>query len=801
LAAGALIRHVDPASLGFLTTAELPDLAELVGQPRATAAIDFALGMGPQAYHLFAMGPSGAGKRTYISSVLQRRAAARSTPPDLCYVYNFDAPERPRLLVVPAGTGAALRADVDHLIEDLRAAIAVALESEEYQARHDAVDREVKAQPERAFQELDERARREGLAIVRTPMGFVVASQRDDHVLTGEDLAALPASERSAIEAKIDAFQNDMQRTLRQAPRWLRTRRERLADLRRETTALAVDHLMDEVRRKYAAVPDAVTYLDAVRHDVTEHAQELLEGERVPDNPAELLAARLGRLRLGSRYSINVVVDNGRTHGAPVIIEDHPTHDSLVGRLEHRAEFGALVTDHSLIRAGALHRAHGGYLLLDARRLLTLPFSWDALKRALQSRHVRIEPPGRALGIVGTVSLEPEPAPLDVQVVLLGDPLLYYLLSVADPDFGNLFKVVADFADDTTATSEDRRRYATLLATLGRAHGLRPFDRHAVARVFEHSARLAGHQERLSLRIGAVLDLMREAAYWAERAGADVVGRPHVQQALDAHLRRADRLRERVHDEIARGTIVVETEGERVGQLNSLSIATLGDFTFGRPVRVTARVRAGQAGVVDIDREVELGGPIHSKGVLILCGYLGEQYASAEPLSLSATLAMEQSYSLVEGDSASAAELCALLSAIAGVPLRQSLAITGSVDQQGRMQAVGAVNEKIEGFFDVCRVRGLTGVHGVIIPAANAQHLMLRPDVVEAAAAGRFSIYAVPTVDAAIELLTGLPAGERDVTGEFPEDTFNRCVAQRLSTLATAWQAFSAPAALVGHGT
>lgn len=788
----ALARRIDPATLGFLTTAELADVADLLGQPRATAAIDLGLGMAREPYHVFAMGAHGTGKRTYVANVLRARAAAQPTPPDLCYVHHFEAPQSPRLLVVPAGMGSSLRADVEHLVEDLRAAIAAAFESETYHARRDALEREAKEQPQQAFEELDERAKHERLALVRTPLGIMVAPQRDGAVLTPEAMAALPEAERDAVQAKIEAFEQDVQRTMRQAPRWLRSRRERLAQLRRETTTLAVEHLMDEARRKYAAVPDVVAYLDAVQHDVIEHAAELVEGERQLEGPAELLAPALARSRR-ARYRVNVIVDNGGVRGAPVVFEDNPAYENLVGRIEHTSEFGTLMTDFSHIRAGALHRANGGYLVLEAHRLLGAPYSWEALKRALQSGTVRIEPLGRALGLIGTVSLEPQVAPLHVHVVLLGEPLLYYLLSVVDPDFSELFKVAADFADDMPAADAQRRPYAALLATLTRQHGLRPFDRHAVARLLEHSARLAGHQERFTLRIGRMLDVMREADHWAGRAGAEIVGTSHVQQALDAQVRRSDRLRERIYDEMADGTIVVDTEGSRVGQVNSLAVTALGEFVFGRPSRITARVRMGQSGVVDIEREVELGGPVHSKGVLILGGYLAARYAPAQPLSLSATLVFEQSYAAVEGDSASAAELFALLSAIAGAPLRQDVAVTGAIDQHGRVQAVGSINEKIEGFFDVCRVRGLTGEHGVVIPAANRRHLMLRPDVVEAVAAGRFRIHAMTTVDEGLEILTGLPAGERDPDGEYPEGSVNRLVDDHLNEFAETWRASAAP--------
>ena len=796
----ALARRYDPGSLGFLTTAELADVTDLLGQPRATAAIDLGLGMAREPSHVFALGANGTGKRTYVANVLRERAAARPTPADLCYVHDFDAPQSPRLLVVPAGMGGSLRSDVEHLVEDLRAAIAGAFESEPYHARRDALEREAKEQPQKAFEELDERAKQERLALVRTPLGIMVAPQGDGEVLTPEAVAGLPEAERAAVQAKVEAFEQDVQRIMRQAPRWLRARRERLAELRRETTTLAVEHLMDETRRKYAAVPDVVAYLDAVQQDVIAHAAELVEGDRPVEGPADLLAPALARSRR-SRYRVNVIVDNGRVSGAPVVFEDNPTYENLVGRIEHTSEFGTLVTDFSHIRAGALHRASGGFLVLEAHRLLSAPYSWEALKRALQSGTVRIEPLGRALGLVGTVSLEPQAAPLQVQVILLGEPLLYYLLSIADPDFGELFKVAADFADDMPATDAQRRPYAALLATVARQHGLRRFDRHAVARLLEHSARLAGHQQRLSLRIGRLLDVMREADYWAGVGAAETVGVTHVQQALDARVRRSDRLRERIYDEMADGTIVVDTAGSRVGQVNSLSVTPLGEFVFGRPSRITARVRMGQSGVVDIEREVELGGPIHSKGVLILGGYLAARYAPAQPLSLSATLVFEQSYAAVEGDSASAAELFALLSAIAGAPLRQDVAVTGAIDQHGRVQAVGSVNEKIEGFFDVCRVRGLTGEHGVLIPAANVRHLMLRPDVIEAAAAGRFHVYAMATADEGLEILTGLPAGERDPAGEYPEESFNRLVDDQLIEFAEAWRASAVPPpAMAGIG-
>jgi lon-related putative ATP-dependent protease len=494
------------------------------------------------------------------------------------------------------------------------------------------------------------------------------------------------------------------------------------------------------------------------------------------------------------RYQANVLVDHRDAAGAPVVYEENPTYDNLIGRIEHRAELGALVTDFSLIRAGGIHRANGGYLVLEAHRLLQAPYAWEALKRTLQSGRLRMESLGQALSLVSTVSLQPEPLTLDLQVVLLGDPVLYYLLAALDPDFGQLFKVAADFDDRMDATPENVRLYARLVATLGRKEGLRPFEREAVGRLFEESARWAGHREKLSTRIALLQDLLHEADYHAGRA--DVVTARHVEEAIGAQVDRAGRVRDRIYEEIGSGTLLIDSAGVRVGQVNGLSVLSLGTFAFGRPTRITARVRVGRGDVLDIEREVELGGPIHSKGVLILAGYLGARYTPERPLALSASLVFEQSYAGVEGDSASAAELFALLSAIGDVPVRQSLAVTGSVSQHGEIQAVDGINEKVEGFFDICRARGLTGEQGVIVPAANVANLMLRQDVVDAVEAGRFHLHAIRSVDEGMELLTGLLAGERDASGQFPEGSVNARVESRLVQLAEIWQAFNVPTPL-----
>ncbi len=508
--------------------------------------------------------------------------------------------------------------------------------------------------------------------------------------------------------------------------------------------------------------------------------------------PTKSLAAVLGGQPTFRRYLVNVLVDHGRSTGAPVVYEDLPSVHNLVGRIEHVSQLGALITDFNLIKPGALHRANGGYLLVDARKLLLQPFAWEELKRTLRSGEIRIESLAQMLSLVSTVSLEPEPIPLEVKVALYGEPLLYYLLSTLDPDFAELFKVAADFADQTDRSAESTRLYARLVATVAHKEGLRAFDRHAVARIVEHAARLAGDAEKLSTHMGSVANLLREADYWATEAGHEAVTAADVQRAIDAKIHRSDRLRERIQEEIRRGTILIDTRGETVGQVNGLSVLQLGDYAFGRPSRITARVRMGRGEVLDIERQVELGGPIHSKGVLILSSFLAARYAAERPLSLSASLVFEQSYGGVEGDSASAAELFALLSALADVPVRQDLAVTGSVNQHGKVQAIGGVNEKIEGFFDLCHAEGLTGTQGVLIPASNVKHLMLRRDVVEAADKGEFHVYAIDDVDQGMEVLTGQPAGLREADGWLPVGSVNRRVEARLASFAEKARRFAA---------
>lgn len=787
-----LYRACDPASLGFATTDELTDAPITLGQDRAVSAIQFGIGIRHHGYNLFALGPSGAGKHTVVRQFLEQQAADEPTPLDWCYVFNFEQPHRPRAIALPTGRGTEFRDDMARLVDDLRSAVRAALETDEYRKRHAQIDEEFQQRRQAAFADLAQRAAGRDLALIQTPVGLAIVPVRRGKPLDPEAFSRLPDDEREETAAAIREFEGELAALLHRVPQWQREAREKERALKRDVTHAAVSILIDDLASKYADQPAVQQYLASVKADVVGHADDFRRA--AGDEEQGPIPALFGRIDSVvdplSRYQVNVLDGHDGVAGAPVVYEDRPTFQNLIGRIEHIAQMGTLVTHFTLIKPGALHRANGGYLILDARRLLMEPFAWEGLKRALRARAIRVEALSESLSLVSTVSLDPEPIPLQVKVVLIGEPLLYYLLHEHDPDFRELFKVAVEFESVLDRSAESDREYARLIGTLARRASLKPFSAGAVARVLEHGARTVGESDRLWLALDRLTDLLREADHCATVANRSVVEAADVQQAIDAWVYRSSRPRERIQDAMARGTLAISTTGGVVGQVNALSVIQLGGFAFARPSRVTARVRLGARGVVDIEREVELGGPIHSKGVLILSGYLAGHYVPEQPLSLTATLVFEQSYGLVEGDSASSAELFALLSALADLPIAQSFAVTGSVNQRGEIQAIGGVNEKIEGFFDVCRARGLTGMQGVIIPATSVRDLMLRADVVEAVREGQFHIHAIETVDQGIELLTGRPAGVRDETGQFPEGTVNRLVEQRLIALAEQARAF-----------
>ncbi len=778
-----LYRRCDPAQFGFETTAEIDDLGEIIGQVRATHAAQFGIGMRRPGYNLYVMGPSGSGKRTLIRHLLEQRSGQEASPHDWCYVHNFTHPHKPRAVRLPAGMGARLRDDMQQLVEELRATIPAVFEGEEYRHRLSQITDEFGELQTRAFEQVGEEAVRRGIVLLRTPNGFSFAPARDGEVMSPEEFAKLPPAEQRRIERDTGELQEMLEKVIHQVPGWRRERSARIRQLNEEVVLFAVGHLIDALRQEYAEFPVLRTYLDEVQRNIIGNMDDFRRPrDEVPSPAAVLMGGGEGGGDF-SRFRVNLLVDHGQREAPPIIDEEHPTVHNLIGRVDYLSQFGALVTNFLQIKPGALHLANGGYLLLDAVKLLAQPFSWEALKRALATRKIRIESPGQMYGLISTGSLEPEPMPLEVKVVLLGDRLLYYLLAEYDAEFAELFKVAADFEDEVPRSAENDLLYARLVATLARRDKLRPFDRGAVARLIEQCARHAGDAEKLSTHVESLADLAREADYWAGRNGRAAVAAEDIERAVEARIHRADRLRERSQEAILRGTLVIDSEGAQVGQVNGLSVFQLGQFAFGQPSRITATTRLGSGNVVDLQREVRLGGPIHSKGVLILSAFLATRYAAERPLSLAASLVFEQTYGQVEGDSASLAELCALLSSLAEVPIRQCFAVTGSVDQFGRVQAIGGVNEKIEGFFDICNRRGLSGEQGVLIPAANVDHLMLRRDVVAAAAAARFLVHAVATVDQAMELLTGGVAGQA-TAGRYPAGSINGRVAARLQRLA-----------------
>lgn len=774
-----LFTPCDTTCLEFDTTDELANAGngDIFGQNRAVDAVHFGIGIDAPGYNLFVFGVPGSNRHGIVRRLIEAHAATRHAAHDWCYINNFADPIKPSAIRLPPGLGAQLHSDMQGFAAELGQSISAAFDSEQHHGQIEDLQEKYKDREEQTLQELGTIAADQGVTFMRTPRGFVFLPMKDGETLDQQQYAELSTHERERIDAAILELRERLRKILHEQPRLRRELQARLHEVNRETMRCAVGHLIEELKERYAGFPEALGFLDAVLHDVVEMGETLRE-QMNPDFPGALTddsgAATV-------RYQVNLLVAHAANDPAPLVFEDNPTYPNLVGRVDHIAHMGTLVTNFTLIRAGALHRANGGYLLIDADKLLVQPFAWEGLKRALKSAHIRMESLEQAFGWSTALPLEPEPIALSTKVVLFGQPIHYYLLKAYDPEFEELFKIPADFESVIERSPENIRRFTRMVATLIREQRLKPFDRASVARLVEHSARLADDAGRLSTRTRNIVDLLREADHCAAKAGAPVVTRAYVDQAIAARTRRADRLRDSVHDALLRDTVLIATMGAVCGEINGLAVIDLGDFRFARPVRISATARLGNGDVIDIERKAELGGAIHSKGVMILSAYLASRYAQERPQSLSASLVFEQSYGPVEGDSASLAELCALLSALSGAPIRQSLAVTGSINQHGGVQPIGAPNEKIEGFFDLCKARGLTTEQGVIIPRNNVKHLMLRSDVVAAVAQGRFCVYAVDHVDQAIELLTGVVAGTPDSDGKLPRDSINALVEARLA--------------------
>ncbi len=779
-----------PESLPFDATDELTPLEEIVAQGRAVQAIGFGVGIRGAGFNLFVLGAPGTGKTTAIKRLLAREASTLPTPPDWCYVNNFADPQCPRALRLPPGRARIFQTDCERLLDELKVGVPRAFESEAYEQHRRTILEELQKQTSTELEGLQGRAEALGFGLVKTASGFVIVPILRGKPLKPEGFEALDEESKRQVNLKSEEVQKDLAATLRRIRELEREAKNRLDAFDREVATSAVDHLIEDVKERYADHREVQAHFEAMREDVIANVDLFRRGQEGAPGPAELVAMMQPGRDPFDRYRVNVLIEQVRDGGAPVVVESHPTCQNLLGRIEHQVHMGALYTNFMMARAGALHQANGGFLVLEALELLKQFLAWDTLKRTLKNRRIKIEEPGEQFRLFSTVTLEPEPIPLDVKVVLIGSPWLYYLLHAYEPEFRELFKVQVEFSEYVARTPENILAFARLLATCCREEGLKPFERSAVAKLVEHSSRLVEDQERLATTFSDLLDVAREASFWAGQNEHNRVTAGDVQRAIEAKIRRSNRLEERLQELITEGTLLVDTAGAVVGQVNGIAVIPLGEYHFGKPSRITARTFLGRGGIIDIAREARMGGKIHSKGVLILSGYLGGRYVQQVPLTLSASIAFEQLYEEVEGDSASSAELYAILSSLSGLPISQGLAVTGSVNQQGEVQAIGAVNAKIEGFFDVCRARGLTGEQGVLIPASNVRHLMLREDVVEAVAAGQFHVFPIHTIDEGTALLTGLEAGERGPDGTFPEGSLNALVQERLREMAEQARAY-----------
>ncbi|MCS7206837.1 MAG: AAA family ATPase [Dehalococcoidia bacterium] len=778
-----------PATLGFTCTDELDPLPGIVGQQRAVDALEFGLGIRRPHFHIFVAGPPGTGKTTAIRTFLEQRARTEAVPNDWCYVYNFEDPFRPRCLSLPPGRGRRFRRDMRQLVEKARREIPKAFEAEEYISRRERITQEVNRQREALFTRLSQHALERGFSIQATPVGFVILPLSKGRPLTDEEFLRLDPVVRAELQKRREEIEHALKTVLKEVRSLERQAEELIHALNREVALHVVGGIIEDLMETYADLPQVTAYLQAVREDMLHNLEYFFAPAQQPSAPQAPVSPQELALR---RYEVNLLVDNSTLQGAPVVVEHNPNYPTLFGRLEKEVMYGLLQTDFTLIKPGALHHANGGYLVLSMDDLVRNPFSYESLKRALLNREIVTEDLVEHLGIVATKTIQPQPIPLDVKVIITGSPFQYYILYALDDEFRKVFKVRADFDSRMDRTPETERLYCAFLCTLAKREGLRHFTADAAAKMVEMGSRMAEDQRKLSARFGALADLAWEADYWAKVDGSPRVDAAHVLKAVEKKIYRSNLIEERLQEMIQRQVLLVETEGAKVGQVNGLSVVLLGDYAFGRPNRITASLGLGRAGLVDIEREARLGGPIHTKGVLILAGYLMHRFSQDKPLTLSARLVFEQSYEMVDGDSASSAELYALLSALADLPIKQGIAVTGSVNQRGEVQAVGGVNEKIEGFFYTCRLRGLTGEQGVIIPEANVQHLMLKEEVVEAVRQGKFHIWAVRTVDEGISILTGVPAGERGADGSFPPDTVNGRVDKRLREMNKALTAVSA---------
>lgn len=785
-----LYTKCDPKKFNFSSTAELEERLSALGQDRALSAVDIGINIQSKGYNIFCLGPEGTGKTSLVKRVLIEEAKSRPTPDDWAYVYNFDEPYKPHALNFPAGSAAEFAKDIDKLVETLSLSVPAVLDSDEYKAGLNIIHEKYKQNREDYIKILQKKAKGKSVSLLHMPVGLVVAPTKNGEVLSPEAFDELPEEEKKQLIEDLNQMQEEIENTAQDLPAWEDKQRKETNELRQKFLKIAVKNPIDELHLKYKGCKPANDFLKRMQKFILTNVDEFLPDNDTSnsgeggDDPLSALFSRIKQPEEDkfAKFKVNVIVKNEKGSGAPIVHLDHPTQGNLVGKVERIQQYGALLTDFTLIKSGALHQANGGFLLIDARKLLVQPYAWDSLKRALASKNIKIEAPSEETTFT-TISLDPEPIPLNVKVILTGDEELYDILTERDPDFSDYFKVEADFGVLMDRTPENEVEYAKLIGSLSKKKKLRSLNKQAVAKVIEYSSRLAEDSQKLTAHIASIGDLLREADYWARKSKANQIGKNHIEQAIQAQIYRSDRIKQAMLEQIDKGTILMDIKGERVGQINGLVVYNFSRTSFGKPARITTQVRIGKGEFVNIEREVEMSGPIHTKGVLILSSLLANRFAKDSPLSLSASIVFEQSYGGVDGDSASSTEYYCMLSAISNIPIKQSIAVTGSINQFGEVQPIGGVNEKIEGFFDVCDHSGLTGDQGVIIPRTNVKDLMLRDDILNAVDEGRFHIYAVDTVDDGIEILTGKKAGKPDKHGRYPKNTVNCAVQDGLDYL------------------
>jgi len=784
-----LNRICNPGLFDFETTMDMPVVEGTIGQERALRALEFGLEFdGSQGFNIYILGEQGTGKMTTIRNLLEKKASSEPVPNDQCYVYNFSRPDNPSLLEFPTGVGVLFQRDMDELIKVLRSEIPKVFESKEYERQKSDIIEALQIKQRKLFSDLEEEAKEKSFSIRKMPRGLVMAPiKKDGEPLSDDEYEALDSEMKQAIETTGKSLQDKLDDVVRQVRQEEKAAKEAMEDLDREAVLGAIAGWISELQSKYRDYEDVTSYLGAVKEDVLANVGDFKAAEEGGQQQA--MAMVFGRAtgeKDFTRYKVNVLVDNKDTRGAPVVIESNPTYLNLFGRVEHRVQNGMAFTDFTMIKAGSVHRANGGYLVVESLDLLKNIFSYEGLKRVLRNKKIAMDDVWEQYRMISTATMRPEAMPLKLKVVLVGSPFIYYILYNLDEEFRNLFKVKADFDGRMKRDNDSVVKYASFIANRCSAESLRPVDRSGVASLVQYGSRLAEHQEKLSARFGMVADILREADYWAGKAGSDVITEEHVQKARKEKIYRNSRIEDLIQEATLEDTFIVETSGKKVGQINGLAVLGTGDYIFGKPSRITSRVFAGKAGVVNIERETKMSGKIHEKAIMILSSYLGGKYAHKKPISLSASIGFEQLYEGIEGDSATCAEVYVLLSGIAGIPLRQDLAVTGSMDQHGEVQPIGGVNEKIEGFFDLCVARGLDGNHGCIIPARNVRNLLLKQEVMDAVGEGKFHIYPIDRVEQGLEILTGMQTGDMDQNDEYPEGTINRMVMDRLTALARA---------------